>query len=107
MEANHTRMCELLVGLGQVRVRRAEGVVGLPFVVDIELRTDQGWCPGCGVRAQVTDRAAVSLVDLACFGRQSAMVWFKHRWTLRWGRGFGVYLNGARPEDRGARCGDD
>ncbi len=80
MEINPTRMCELLVGLGEVSVLGVEDVAGLPLVVHIESRADQGWCPGCGVRAQVKDRAAVSLVDLACFGRRSRLVWHKHRW---------------------------
>lgn len=80
MEINPTRMCELLVGLGEVTVLGVEDVTGVPLVVHIESRSDQGWCRSCGTRAQVKDRSAVTLVDLPCFGRRSRLVWHKHRW---------------------------
>lgn len=80
MEMNPTRMCELLVGLPNVTVLGVLDVAAPPLVIHIESRVDQGWCPGCGTRAHVEDRAAVSLVDLPCFGRQSRLVWHKRRW---------------------------
>jgi transposase len=74
------RMCELLVGLPEVTVL---GVEDEALRVHVESRLDQGWCPDCGVRAQVKDRPAVVLVDLPCFGRSTRLVWHKTRWRCR------------------------
>lgn len=83
MEVNPTRMCELLVGLPEVHVRAVEDVIDGPLRVHVESRLDQGWCRACGCRAQVKDRASVVLVDLACFGRRTELVWRKVRWHCR------------------------
>lgn len=83
MEINPTRMCELLVGLPDVNVRGVSDDLGGLLRVHVESRAAQGWCRQCGVRAQVKDRPAVTLIDLTCFGRQVRLVWHKHRWACR------------------------
>lgn len=84
MENDPTRMCELLVGLPDVNVRAVEDEgLGVPLRVHVESRLDQGWCRGCGARAAIKDRSAVTLVDLPCFGRPTRLVWHKQRWWCR------------------------
>ena len=69
METKPTRMCELLVGLGDVNVLGVDDNRGRPLRVHVEtLRVDQGWCRMCGGRASVKDRPPVEFVDLPCFG---------------------------------------
>ena len=80
MEVDATRVCECLVGLGEVTVVGVEDEPGEPIRVHIETRTDRPGCDGCGTRAQVKDRRRVELVDLACFGRPARLVWNKIRW---------------------------
>lgn len=72
-------MCELLVGLGDVRVLAVTDHPGL--VVTVETTDDQAWCRSCGVRATVKDRPSVLLGDLACFGRPATLAWRKRRWS--------------------------
>jgi transposase len=83
VESNPTRMCELLVGLGEVTVLGVDDVEGGPVRVVVESRLDQGWCAHCGVRAAVKDRSNVELVDLPVFGRPARLVWRKTRWRCR------------------------
>lgn len=83
MESDPTRMCELLVGLPDVRVL---GVSGDPrnrqeqLVVRIESKTVEVGCAQCGTRATVKDRSEVRLVDLPAFGRPAILLWYKRRW---------------------------
>jgi len=78
-------MCELLVGLGEVRVLAVTDDPGL--VVTIETTLDQDWCRSCGLRATVKDRPSVLLGDLPCFGRAATLAWRKRRWSCPAGCG--------------------
>lgn len=81
MEANPTRMCELLVGLPEVNVLGVDDVGIGSLRVHVESRVDQAWCRTCGSRGVVKDRPVVVLVDLPCFGRPTRLVWHKHRFA--------------------------
>ena len=81
MEVDPTRVCELLVGLGDVTVLGAEDDQGGPVRVHVETRSPRPPCPGCGGAAWVKDRRRVELVDLAAFGRPARLVWHKRRWS--------------------------
>src|SRR5215204_2243101 len=70
-------MCELLVGLGDVRV----------LAVTDETTDERDWCRACGQRAAVKDRPMVLLGDLACFGRPATLAWRKRRWSCPAGCG--------------------
>lgn len=83
METNATRICELLVGLGDVTVLGVDDRAGEPLRVHIETRLPRPGCVGCGTRAYVKDRRRVELVDLGCFGRPTRLVWNKIRWCCR------------------------
>ena len=82
METNPTRMCELLVGLPEVRVLGVDAPVddAAPVVVYVERVGDRPGCHVCGQVARVKDRPPVLLVDLPCFGRPTRLVWRKDRW---------------------------
>ncbi len=81
MHVDPTRVCELLVGLGDVTVLGAVDEPGGPVRVHIETRGDRPLCPGCGGPVWVKDRRQVELVDLAAFGRPARLVWHKRRWV--------------------------
>lgn len=84
VETDPTRMCELLVGLPEVKVLGVDDQdPSLPVRVHIESLVDQAWCRRCGSRAVVKDRPPVEFVDLPCFGRRTRLVWHKHRWCCR------------------------
>ena len=83
METNGTRMCELLVGLGDVTVLGVDDQPGEPLRVHIETRLPRPGCGGCGTAARVKDRRRVELVDLGSFGRPTRLVWNKVRWCCR------------------------
>ncbi|QGG94176.1 ISL3 family transposase [Actinomarinicola tropica] len=85
---NATRACELLVGLGAVKVLEVvEPLVGR-LEITVESIVDAPVCPNCGERAWVKDRPVVELVDLTCFGRPVTLRWRKHRFCCprRWCR---------------------
>ncbi len=75
------RVCELLVGLGDVTVLGATDEPAGPVRVHVETRGPRPQCPGCGGEVWVKDRRQVELVDLAAFGRPARLVWHKRRWT--------------------------
>jgi len=81
VEFDATRMCELLVGLPDVSVVGVEDVVGGPLRVHVQGRSPRPLCADCGGPAKVKDRPPVDLVDLPAFGRQTQLVWHKHRWV--------------------------
>jgi hypothetical protein len=93
-------MCELLVGLGNVRVLAVIDDAGL--VVTVETTDDQGWCRSCGLRALVKDRPRVLLGDLPCFGRPATLAWRKRRWSCSAGCGGWTERNDAIAAPRGA-----
>ena len=80
MEVDPTRMCALLVGLPAVTITGiAAGLTG-PIRVYVETTATTAFCEGCGSRGWSKDRPVVELVDLACFGRPTRLVWRKRRW---------------------------
>ena len=82
MEADPTRMCELLVGLGEVDlVGIDDGGEGAPLVVVIGSRRPRPMCGGCGGGVWSKGERSVVLVDLAAFGRPVRLRWRKRRWT--------------------------
>lgn len=81
MEANPTRMCELLVGLPDVNALGVDDQQGLMLhvVVETKLLGPVG-CLACGSIATVKDRADIVLIDLPSFGRPTRLIWRKRRW---------------------------
>ena len=80
MEVDPTRMCELLVGLGHVRVLGVGDEAGAPLRVHIRRRSPRPGCGGCGGRLWSDGEREVELVDLPAFGRPARLVWHKRRW---------------------------
>ena len=90
MEYDPTRMCELLVGLGDVGVLSVDDEGGGPLGVHVRCRAARPACGGCGGPVWSDGERAVVLVDLPAFGRPCGLVWHKRRWRCpRDGRGAG------------------
>jgi transposase len=83
VEFNHTRICEVLVGLPEVRVIGAEEQLGGGLVVLIESILPDGLACECGALLSVEERPIVRLVDLPAFGRPTRLWWRKHRLACR------------------------
>ena len=64
MEYDPTRMCELLVGLGDVEVLSVDDEGGGPLRVHVRCRAARPACGGCGQRLWSDGERAVVLVDL-------------------------------------------
>ena len=79
MECDATRVCELLVGLGDVEVLGVDDESG-PLGVHIRRRAARPPCEGCGGALWSDGERAVVLVDLPAFGRPCRLVWHKRRW---------------------------
>lgn len=75
------RVCELLVGLGDVTVLGAVDEPGGPVKVHVETRGGRPPCPRCGGAVWAKDQRPVELVDMAAFGRPARLVWHKRRWS--------------------------
>ena len=80
MECDPTRVCELLVGLGDVEVLGVEDEAGAPLRVHIRRRSSRPVCEVCGGPLWSDGERAVELVDLPAFGRPVRLVWHKRRW---------------------------
>ena len=81
MEQDPTRICELLVGLGDVGVVGVDDEATEPLVVHIQTRTrSRPVCSGCGGLVRSKGTRPVRLVDLPVFGHPVRLVWHKHRW---------------------------
>ena len=81
MECDPTRVCELLVGLGDVEVLGVDDAAGGPLRVHIRGRAPRPACERCGRgRCGQTASGRVELVDLPAFGRPARLVWHKRRW---------------------------
>ncbi|MCY4368740.1 MAG: transposase family protein, partial [bacterium] len=81
METDPTRMCELLVGLGDVDlVGINESGEGTPLEVVIRSRRPRPTCDACGGWVWSKGYRTVALVDLAAFGRPVRLRWRKRRW---------------------------
>ena len=82
MEADPTRMCELLVGLGDVDlVGINDSGEGAPLGVVIGSRKPRPLCESCGGPVWSKGHRTVVLVDLPAFGRPVRLRWRKRRWT--------------------------
>ena len=79
MEENPTRICELIVGLGDVEVLGVDDAPGGPLGVHIRTRS-RPVCGGCGGAVWSKGASPVGLVDLPAFGRPVRLVWHKWRW---------------------------
>lgn len=78
MDRDANRMCELLVGLPEVRVL---GVAAAELLtIEIETVAELAGCPRCGAVATGKGRRSVELIDLPCFGRATRLRWRKRRW---------------------------
>ena len=75
METDPTRMCELLVGLGEVDLVGIEEAGVGPLVVVIRSRTPRPVCEGCGAGVWSKGKRTVVLVDLPAFGRPVRLRW--------------------------------
>ncbi len=80
MEAAATRMCELLVGLGDVDVLGVDDTNAEFVEVTVRARTSRVFCHSCGVLAGLKEWQPTQLVDLGCFGRPAPLCWRKRRW---------------------------
>ena len=69
MEYDPTRMCELLVGLGDVEVLSVADNEGEPLRVHVRRRVPRPPCGGCGGVLWSDGARPVVLVDLPAFGR--------------------------------------
>ena len=74
-----TRICELLVGLGDVEVLGVDDAPGGPLAVHIRTRS-RPVCGGCGGAVWSKGASAVGLVDLPAFGRPVRLIWRTRRW---------------------------
>ena len=79
MEQDPTRICEFVVGLGDVDVVGVNDEPSGPLVVHVRTR-HRPVCGGCGGLVWSKDTSAVRLVDLPAFGHPVRLVWHKHRW---------------------------
>ena len=73
MEQDPTRMCELLVGLGDVDVVGIDDEATEPLVVHVRTRC-RPVCWGCGARVWSKGVRAVRLVSLPAFGHPVRLV---------------------------------
>ena len=80
MECDPTRVCELLVGLGDVEVLAVDDKFGAPLRVHIRCRAGRPRCGACGGPLWSNGERPVELVDLPAFGRAVRLVWHKRRW---------------------------
>ena len=71
MEENPSRICELLVGLGEVEVLGVDDEPAGPLAVHIRTRR-RPTCGGCGGAVWSKGASPVSMVDLPAFGRRCA-----------------------------------
>ena len=80
MEYDPIRMCELLVGLGDVEVLGIDDESGEPLRVHVRCRSARPPCKECGGPLWSLGQRRVVLVDLPVFGRPVGLVWHKRRW---------------------------
>ncbi len=80
MEYDPRRMCELIVGLGDVEVLGVEDEQGAPLRIHVRCRAPRPLCGGCGGPLWSNGERRVELVDLPALGRPAALVWHKRRW---------------------------
>ena len=83
---NPTRVCEVLVGLGDVEVLGVDDEPAAPLGVRIRTRRRPP-CGGCGGAVWSKGTSPVRLVDLPAFGRPVRLIWHKWRWRCPAARG--------------------
>ncbi|MCQ3805108.1 MAG: ISL3 family transposase [Acidimicrobiia bacterium] len=81
METDGRRMCEVLVGLGEVDLVGIEELSGDRLRVTIRSRGPRPVCGECGGRVWSKGDRLVRLVDLPAFGRPVRLRWRKRRWV--------------------------
>ena len=82
MECDPTRMCEKLVGLGDVELVGIDDDGGYgPLGVVIRSRLPRPVCEGCGGSVWSKGYRRAVLVDLPAFGRPVRLGWEKRRWS--------------------------
>ena len=81
METDSRRMCELLVGLGEVDLVGVEELSNDRLRVTIRSRGPRPVCGECGGRVWSKGDRLVRLVDLPAFGRPVRLRWRKRRWV--------------------------
>ena len=74
MECDPTRVCELLVGLGDVEVLGVDDEADRPLRVHIRCRQRRPCCGGCGGPVWSKSERGVELVDLPAFERPVRLV---------------------------------
>ena len=81
MESDPTRICEQLVGLGELEVLTVEDQ-SQNALLRIHIRTaaERPPCGSCGGALWSDGDRCVELVDLPLFGRPVRLVWHKCRW---------------------------
>ncbi len=80
MECDPTRMCELMVGLGDVEVLGVDDEDGEPLGVHVRRTAPRPGCGSCGGALWSDGERRVELVDLPAFGRPVRLMWHKRRW---------------------------
>lgn len=73
-------VCEVLVGLENVEVLKAESCDNGLLRVHISSKPPRPKCHSCGGNLWSHGKRSVSLVDLCVFGRPCVLVWYKQRW---------------------------
>ena len=101
MEVDPTRVCELLVGLGDIEVLGVDDDEGGPLRVHVRRRAPRPDCEGCGGALWSDGERAVELVDLPAFGRAVRLVQ-QAQVALRAVGLFGGDRHRAGPRDRAA-----
>ena len=98
MECGPARVCERLVGLGDVEVFGIDDEAGEPLGVRIGRRAVRPACERCGGLLWSDGERVVSLVDLPAFGRPARLVWHKRRWRCAQPRCSAGAVTGQGPE---------
>ena len=80
MEYDPRRMCELIVGLGDVEVLGVVDEQGASLRIHVRCRAPRPLCSGCGGSLWSNGERRVVLVDLPVLGRPAVLVWHKRRW---------------------------
>ena len=80
VEYDPRRMCELIVGLGDVEVLGVVDEQGAPLRIHVRCRAPRPPCSGCGGSLWSNGERRVVLVDLPALGRPAVLVWHKRRW---------------------------
>lgn len=80
MEIDPRRMCELLVGLGDVDVVGVDVPEPGWLVVVVAAREERPSCGRCGTAAWVKDRREVDLADLPAFDQRVILRVIRTRW---------------------------